>query len=77
MNVAAHRIPPCDGCDVAGIGEIQYKPDAPASDILCFKYYNPQEVVRGRTMEEWLRFSVCFWHTFRGTGETLRFLSVC
>ena len=20
-------------------------------------------------MEEWLRFSVCFWHTFRGTGE--------
>jgi len=19
-------------------------------------------------MEEWLRFSVCFWHTFRGTG---------
>ncbi|XP_064395300.1 uncharacterized protein LOC135342500 isoform X1 [Halichondria panicea] len=51
-----------------GIGEIQYKPDAPASDILCFKYYNPQEVVRGRTMEEWLRFSVCFWHTFRGTG---------
>lgn len=19
-------------------------------------------------MEEWLRFSVCYWHTFRGTG---------
>jgi xylose isomerase len=23
----------------------------------------------GKTMEEWLRFSVCFWHTFRGTGN--------
>ena len=22
-------------------------------------------------MEEWLRFSVCYWHTFRGTGETI------
>lgn len=29
------------------------------------------QVVRGRTMEEWLRFSVCFWHTFRGTGIPL------
>ena len=35
----------------------------------CFKYYNPKQVVMGKTMEEWLRFSVCFWHTFRGTGE--------
>ncbi len=23
-------------------------------------------------MEEWLRFSVCFWHTFRGTGTQTR-----
>ena len=23
----------------------------------------------GKTMEEWCRFSVCFWHTFRGTGQ--------
>ncbi|XP_064624892.1 uncharacterized protein LOC135486184 isoform X2 [Lineus longissimus] len=22
----------------------------------------------GRTMEDWCRFSVCYWHTFRGTG---------
>ena len=20
-------------------------------------------------MEEWLRYSVCFWHTFRGQGK--------
>ncbi len=36
---------------------------------MCFKHYNPAEVVMGRSMEEWLRFSVCFWHTFRGTGQ--------
>ena len=23
----------------------------------------------GKTMEEWLRFGVCFWHTFRGKGS--------
>lgn len=22
----------------------------------------------GKTMADWLRFSVCFWHSFRGTG---------
>lgn len=22
----------------------------------------------GRKMEDWLRFSVCYWHSFCGTG---------
>ena len=35
-----------------------------------------RQVVMGKTMEEWLRFSVCFWHTFRGTGETALSLSL-
>lgn len=35
---------------------------------LAFHHYNPSEVVAGRSMEEWLRFSVCYWHTFRGNG---------
>ena len=26
------------------------------------------QVVLGRTMAEWCRFSVCYWHTFRGVG---------
>ncbi|CAH1774744.1 unnamed protein product [Owenia fusiformis] len=51
-----------------GIEKIQYKPDSGPSDTLCFKHYNASEVVCGRTMEEWCRFSVCYWHTFRGTG---------
>ncbi|PVD23675.1 hypothetical protein C0Q70_16948 [Pomacea canaliculata] len=52
----------------AGIGNIPYKPDAGPDDGLVFRQYNSKEVVMGKTMEEWLRFSVCFWHTFRGTG---------
>lgn len=31
---------------------------------LGFHYYNPEEVVAGRKMKDWLRFSVAFWHTF-------------
>ncbi len=36
---------------------------------LSFRHYNAGEVVEGRTMEEHLRFSVCYWHTFRATGS--------
>ncbi len=35
---------------------------------LAFKHYNPNEVVEGKAMREQLRFSVAYWHTFRGTG---------
>lgn len=50
------------------IPKIQY--EGPTSkNPLAFKQYNPTEVVEGRTMAEWLRFSVCYWHTFRGTGS--------
>jgi xylose isomerase len=36
---------------------------------LAFKHYNAGEMVEGRTMREHLRFSVVYWHTFRGTGS--------
>ncbi|XP_070556574.1 uncharacterized protein [Ptychodera flava] len=51
-----------------GIGKIQYNGHAGPDDVLCFKHYNATEVIHGRTMEDWLRFSVCYWHTFRGSG---------
>jgi len=35
---------------------------------LAFKYYNPEEVISGKTMAEHLRFAVCYWHTFKGLG---------
>ena len=43
--------------------------EGPESDNpLAFRWYNPEEVVEGKTMREHLRFSIVYWHTFRGTG---------
>jgi xylose isomerase len=36
---------------------------------LAFRWYNPDELVEGKTMRDHLRFSVVYWHTFRGTGS--------
>ena len=33
---------------------------------LAFRHYNPSEKVEGKSMKEQLRFSVTYWHTFRG-----------
>lgn len=35
---------------------------------LAFKYFLPTQVVGKKTMEEHLRFSVAYWHTFKATG---------
>jgi len=50
------------------IAKIEYRPDAPPEDVLVFRHYNAREQVLGRSMEDWLRFSVCYWHSFRGVG---------
>jgi len=50
-----------------GIKPIQY--EGPKSkNPLAFKQYNAMEKVLGKTMAEHLRFSVCYWHTFKGLG---------
>ena len=36
---------------------------------LAFKHYNAKEKVLGKTMAEHLRFSVCYWHTFKGVAS--------
>ena len=44
--------------------------EGPDSDNpLAFRWYDENEVVEGKTMKEHLRFSVVYWHTFRGTGS--------
>ncbi|NLU53622.1 MAG: xylose isomerase [Clostridiaceae bacterium] len=50
-----------------GIGKIKY--EGPQSDNpLAFKYYNPEEVIDGKTMKEHLRFAVAYWHTYQARG---------
>jgi xylose isomerase len=40
-----------------------------SENALAFKHYNPDEIVDGRTLSEHLRFSIAYWHAFRGTGS--------
>jgi xylose isomerase len=40
-----------------------------SANPLAFRYYNPDEVIEGRTLAEHLRFSIAFWHSFRGAGS--------
>lgn len=50
------------------INQIKY--EGPASkNPFSFKYYNPEEIVNGVSMEEQLRFSVAYWHTFTADGS--------
>ncbi len=51
-----------------GIKKIRYEgPDS--KNPLAFKHYNANKKVGKKTMKEHLRFSVAFWHTFKGTGS--------
>ena len=44
--------------------------EGPDSDNpLAYRWYNAEEVIEGKTMAEHLRFSITYWHTFRGTGS--------
>jgi xylose isomerase len=36
---------------------------------LSFKFYDKNKLVAGKTMQEHLRFAVCYWHTFCATGS--------
>jgi xylose isomerase len=50
------------------IDKIRY--EGPKSkNPFSFRHYNPDEVVEGKSMRDHFRFSVCYWHTFRGTGS--------
>ena len=55
------------------VAKIKYEgPDS--RDPMSFRYYNADEEIcvagKGcKKMRDWLRFSVAFWHTFRGDGS--------
>lgn len=50
------------------VQKIRYEgPDS--KNPLAFRWYNENEVVEGKTMKDHFRFSVVYWHTFRGTGS--------
>ena len=38
---------------------------------LAFKFYNPEEVIAGKTMREQLKFALSWWHTMGGDGTDM------
>ena len=42
-----------------------------STNPLSFKYYNPDEVVMGKTMREQLKFALSWWHTMGGDGTDM------
>ena len=50
-----------------GVGKIEFEGKA-SDNPLAFKWYNPDQIVGGKTMKEHFKFAVAYWHTFCGTG---------
>lgn len=51
-----------------GIGDITFE-GKESDNPLAFKYYNPEQVVAGKTMREHFKFAIAYWHTFCGQGS--------
>ncbi len=51
-----------------GIGKIAYE-GAQSKNPLAFRWYDADRVVAGRTMKEWMRFSMAYWHTMCAQGS--------
>lgn len=50
------------------VKKIQF--EGPTSkNALAFKYYNPEEIVMGKTMKEQCRFAMSYWHTLTYMGN--------
>ena len=62
-----------------GIGEIKFE-GKDSKNPLSFKYYNPNQVVAGKSMRDHFKFAIAYWHSFGGKGtdpfgaETQNFL---
>jgi len=39
-----------------------------STNALAFHHYDPDEVIDGKTLAAHMRFSVAYWHSFRGVG---------
>ena len=50
-----------------GIGKIRFE-GKESKNPLAFRYYDAKKVVLGKTMAEWLKFSMAWWHTLCAEG---------
>lgn len=45
-----------------GIGKIAFE-GKESKNPMAFHYYNPDKIVYGRKMKDWLKFAMAYWHT--------------
>ncbi len=50
-----------------GIGKVKYE-GKESRNPLAFRYYDENKVVAGKTMKEYFRFAMAYWHTLCGNG---------
>ena len=53
-----------------GIGKINFE-GKDSDNPLAFRYYNPDQMVAGKTMREHFKFAIAYWHTFGGNGADI------
>ncbi len=51
-----------------GIDKINYE-GKDSDNPLAFKFYNPDQIVAGKSMREHFKFAIAYWHTFCGQGS--------
>ena len=49
------------------IGKIPFE-GIESKNVMAFHYYDPERVVMGKKMKDWLRFSMAWWHTLCGAS---------
>ena len=50
-----------------GIGQIKYE-GLNSDNPLSYRWYDESKIVAGKSMKDWLRFAVAYWHSFVGNG---------
>ncbi len=39
-----------------------------SNNLMAFHYYEPERIILGKPMKDWLRFAMCWWHTLGGAS---------
>lgn len=50
-----------------GIGKIKFE-GKDSKNPMAFHYYDPEKVINGKKMKDWLKFSMAWWHTLCAEG---------
>ena len=50
-----------------GVGKVNYE-GKESDNPFAYKYYNPDQLVMGKTMREHFKFAIAYWHSFCGQG---------